>query len=58
MASNLLAQLELQGKVVTGVALYAQRDLSLRVLEQGGDYFWVLKGNQPSMKEAVSLLFE
>ena len=58
VASGLLAQLELKGKVVTGDALYAQRDLSLRMLEQGGDYFWVLKDNQPGVKEAVSLLFE
>ena len=58
MASGLLAQLELRGKVVTGDALYAQRELSQRVLEQGGDYFWALKDNQPSMREAVSLLFE
>ena len=58
MASGLLAQLDLKGKVVTGDALYAQRELSLRVLEQGGDYFWVLKDNQPGVKEAVSLLFD
>ena len=58
MTSTLLAQLELQGKVVTGDALYAQRDLSLRVLERGGDYFWMLKDKQPGVKEAVSLLFE
>ena len=58
MASGLLAQLELPGKVVTGDALYAQRELSLRVLEQGGDYFWALKDNQPGVREAVSLLFE
>ena len=58
LASSLLAQLELQKKVVTGDALYAQRGLSLTVLEQGGDYFWMLKGNQPGVKEAVSLLFE
>ena len=58
MASTLLAQLELPGEVVTGDALYAQRDLSLKVLEQGGDYFWALKDNQPGVKEAVSLLFE
>ena len=58
MASGLLAQLDLTGKVVTGDALYAQRDLSQRVLEQDGDYFWVLKDNQPGVKEAVSLLFE
>ena len=58
MASSLLAQLELKGRVVTGDALYTQRELSLRVLEQGGDYFWALKDNQPGVKEAVSLLFE
>ena len=32
LASGLLTQLDLTGKVVTGDALYAQRDLSLRVL--------------------------
>ena len=58
LASSLLSQLELRRRVVTGDALYCQRELSLRVLEQGGDYFWALKDNQPGVKEAVSLLFE
>ncbi len=58
MASGLLAQLDLKGRVVTGDALYCQRDLSLRVRKGRGDYFWTLKDNQPGMKEAVSLLFE
>ena len=58
LAANLLAQLELQGKVVTWDALYAQRELGRGILEQGGDYFWALKNNQPGMREAVSLLFE
>ena len=58
LAANLLVQLELKGRVVTGDALYTQRGLSLRVLEQGGDYFWTLKHNQPGMREVVSLLFE
>ena len=58
VASSLLAELDLREKVVTGDALYAQRELSRRVLEQGGDYFWALKDNQPGVKEAVSLLFE
>ena len=57
MATSLLSQLELKGKVVTGDALYCQQESSLRVLEQGEDYFWVLKDNQPGVKEAVSLLF-
>ena len=58
LAPGLLAQLELKKKVVTGDALYCQRDLSRKVLKGGGDYFWALKDNQPTMKEAVSLLFE
>ena len=58
MASGLLAELELKGRVVTGDALYAQRELSRSILEQGGDYFWVVKDNQPGVREAVSLLFE
>ena len=58
LASGLLGRLELKGKVVTGDALYTQRELSLRILKQGGDYFWALKDNQPGVKEAVSLLFD
>ena len=57
LATGLLVQLELEDKVETGDALYCQRGLSLQVLEQGGDYFWVLKDNQPGMRKAVSLLF-
>ena len=58
MATTLLGQLELEGRVVTGDALYCQQELSQRILKQGGDYFWVLKDNQPGVREAVSLLFE
>ena len=58
LATGLLAQLELKKRVITGDALYCQRDLSRKVLKQGGDYFWALKDNQPGMKEAVSLLFK
>ena len=57
VAPDLLAQLELEGRVVTGDALYAQRNLSQQVVEQGGDYFWVVKGNQPTLQEAIALLF-
>ncbi len=53
MASGLLAELELRERVVTGDALYAQRELSLGVLGQGGDYFWALKDNQPSVQPAL-----
>ncbi|HZA22654.1 MAG TPA: ISAs1 family transposase [Dehalococcoidia bacterium] len=57
VAPELLAQLELKGHLVTGDALYAQRGLSGQVVEQGGEYFWVVKANQPSLQEAIAWLF-
>ena len=36
MASGLLAELELKGRVVTGDALYAQRELSRSILDKAG----------------------
>ena len=52
-----LSRLALAGKVVTGDPLYAEWKLSRYAVEQGGDYFWVVKDNQPTLKEEVSLLF-
>ena len=52
-----MAQVELAGKMVNGDALYAQRKLNRYLVEQGGDYLWVIKENQPTVKEALSLLF-
>lgn len=57
VAPEVLSKLELKGRIVTGDALYAQRHLSRQVVEQGGDYFWVVKDNQPSLREAIALLF-
>ncbi len=57
VAPELLAQLNLKGCVVTGDALYTQKHLSHQVVEQGGDYFWVVKDNQPTLREDIALLF-
>lgn len=43
--------------MVTGDALYAQRELSRQVVEQGGDYFWVVKSNQGNLYKDIALLF-
>src|SRR5262249_55266423 len=48
-APKLLAQLDLTGIVVTGDAMQAQRELSVQVIRQGGDYLWFVKENQPSL---------
>lgn len=57
IAPELLAQVKLVGRVVTGDALYAQKNLSHQVVEQGGDYFWVVKDNQPTLRADIALLF-
>jgi predicted transposase YbfD/YdcC len=57
VAPELLAQVKLVGRVVTGDALYAQKNLSHQVVEQGGDYFWVVKDNQPTLGADIALLF-
>lgn len=57
-APALLAQLDLNGVVVTGDAMHAQRELSRQVVEAGGDYFWWVKENQPTLLSDLELLFE
>ena len=56
MAPELLGQVDLAGRVVTGDALYAQKNLSRQVVEQGGDYFWVVKA--PTLRADIPLFAE
>jgi predicted transposase YbfD/YdcC len=56
-ARALLEQLDLSGAVVTGDAMHAQRQLSSQIVEAGGDYFWWVKQNQPSLLADLELLF-
>ena len=55
---QLLAHLDLTGTVVVGDAMQAQRELSIQVVEDGGDYVWFVKENQPSLHSDLELLFE
>jgi predicted transposase YbfD/YdcC len=43
--------------VVTGDAQFCQRDLSETVVAGGGDYFWAVKENQPTLFEDIATLF-
>ena len=56
-AQNVLAEVDLRGKVVVGDALHAQRTLSEQVVQAGGHYVWTIKENQPSTYQAIELLF-
>lgn len=54
---TLLAQLDVTGMVVIGDAMQTQRQLSLQIVEAGGDYVWFVKENQPTLRTDIELLF-
>ena len=56
-ALQLLGQLPLAGRLVTGDALYCQRDFCADVLAAGGDYLITVKQNQPALYAAIVALF-
>jgi len=57
-ALELLAHLILEDAVITGDAMFCQREICETVVAQGGDYLLVVKDNQPSLKAAIQEAFE
>ncbi len=57
MASKLLDRVVVPDRVVTGDALYCNRNLCQQVMEAGGDYLMAVKVNQKSLYEDVELCF-
>jgi predicted transposase YbfD/YdcC len=57
-APRVLKSLDLRGKVVTGDAIFAQRDLSLQIVEAGGEYVWTVKENQSALRQEIEFLFQ
>jgi predicted transposase YbfD/YdcC len=56
-ALRVVKALDLRGKIVTGDALLAQRELSLEILKAGGEYVWIIKDNQPDTRQDIERLF-
>jgi predicted transposase YbfD/YdcC len=52
-----LAALPLRGRLLTGDALYCQRDLCARIRRRRGDYLVLVKANQPDLLWALATLF-
>jgi Transposase DDE domain len=48
-ALQLLGILPVRGRIVTGDALFCQRDLCQAIIDDGGDYVFTVKDNQPSL---------
>src|SRR5947209_2365789 len=57
VAYRLIQHIDWQGKVLTGDALYCQRCLCSALRQAGGDYLFLVKGNQPQLLEDLRLLF-
>ncbi len=56
-ALEFLGILPLQGKIVTGDAMFCQRDFCEEVIAQGGDYVLTVKDNQPTMMKHIAAMF-
>jgi predicted transposase YbfD/YdcC len=54
---ELLRVLELKGALVTIDAAGCQKEIAAQIREQKGDYLLAVKGNQPSLHEAVQAVF-
>lgn len=57
VAPQVLGALDLRGKVVTGDALHTQRALSAHIVAAGGDYLWLAKENQPTLRDDIAAVF-
>ncbi len=53
----LLTGRDLTGTVTTMDALLTQQPIARQILAQGGHYLMIVKANQPSLYEAIALLF-
>ncbi len=58
VAPALLARVEWHGRVLTGDALFCQRQLCQQVLAADGDYLLLVKENQPTLYHDIHLLFD
>jgi predicted transposase YbfD/YdcC len=56
-APQLIEALDLKGKLLCGDAMHTQRQHSVAVLAQGGDYLWFVKNNQPTLLADVKQFF-
>ncbi len=57
-APRLLESIDLRGKIVSADAMLAQRELSVQIVQAGGQYVWTVKDNQPKLRDDIATLFE
>ena len=57
-AKRLLAGVDLNNKIISGDAIFAQTELSKTVIEKGGEYVWKLRANQGNIYKMAVAHFE
>jgi len=57
-ALRLLDDLDLTGKIVTGDAMFCQKSIASKIVENGGDSILTVKGNQEELRGEIRLAFE
>ena len=55
---QLLEHPRLKGAVITGDAIFCQREICEQITQAGGHYFFVVKDNQPTLKAAIQDEFQ
>jgi len=58
MVIPLLESIDIVGKTITADALLTQRKLAQYLIERNADYVFTVKGNQPTLREDIRLIFE
>jgi hypothetical protein len=56
-ALQLLGILPVKGRIVIGDAMFCQRDVCAEVIDQGGDYLFFAKANQPGLQTDIAAGF-
>lgn len=57
-ALDLLQSVVLEGRLVTGDAMFCQREVCQQIVDAGADYLFVVKDNQPELKAAIAAEFQ
>ena len=57
-ALEILDTISLAGRVITGDAMFCQRDVCQKIVDSGGHYFVVVKDNQPTLKADIAAEFQ
>ena len=57
-AAEILKTIVVKGRLVTGDAMFCQRELCEEIVDSGDDYLFVVKVNQPELKAAVAADFQ